>query len=730
MRRTPNIRSENQLALALAEIGRLKAITTRVTDGRVIVMVPGTTPGDGHTGEGDLPPIETSAHVLYGSKHTNSFLVTAAEGVSLTVRYQAGQIWQDGTFMTIAASTLVMTDATTNYVFVQAGGVATNTTGFPLTSSPLAEVVAAGGTITAVNDRRSYLLPGAATSGSLHDADQIIDADTDTSVEVERGADDDTIRLKAATVDVALIASAGQWQLPVVGVGAGVLLGGDAQWYRSAPDVMALGVGDTLRIDDALYYLLMSGGNPTINFDTNDYMSYVRGANYYAWIIASIDQMHLTAAGQLQLPITGVGAGLLLGGDVQLYHSAANVLSLNNGDSFSMNAGGMILGPEAAIQFVAGGTNWTPVGEMGIGEWFTNLLLQGLDGMYFVIDPADAGSRNFYWYHGGDTNTGTLIMQLPESGQLQLPIQGASAGLLVGGDCQWYRTSPDVWRTPDSVVADGVIIASGAYIACTGGELRAGADDVTRGRVRVFGPATGSNAGGALELYLAFDHHGVFHNWTIDIDSDDMRFFTSDAAVINKMTAEGQLQLSVQGSAGGLLLGGDVQLYRSAADILYIPDSVAITGDSYWEGDGSGVPYGCMHGYNMAEVVAVGVVDTWYELTAGLVSVEANLMTFQNNHELEVTKAGRYVVNWSASIQTTGANDEIEGAIAINNTADTTTAAHVTMVKSNAAMALGGGSVIDLAAGDDISIAVLNHTTNRDIKVEHVTVTVTMVGGT
>lgn len=156
MRRSPETRPENALALSLAEIERIKAILTQVTDGRQIVLLPGSNPGSDNT-----PPIEGAAHVLYGLKHTRALHVTIQGG--LTVAIETGQGWIDGTFYSIVASTLFMADATTNYVFVDNIGVVTsNTASFPDDSIPLAEVVTAGGDITAVNDRRGYL------SGSAH----------------------------------------------------------------------------------------------------------------------------------------------------------------------------------------------------------------------------------------------------------------------------------------------------------------------------------------------------------------------------------------------------------------------------------------------------------------------------------------------------------------------------------------------------------------------------------
>ena len=38
--------------------------------------------------------------------------------------------------------------------------------------------------------------------------------------------------------------------------------------------------------------------------------------------------------------------------------------------------------------------------------------------------------------------------------QLSLSATGSGAGLLVGGDVQWYRDTANVWRTPDSVIID------------------------------------------------------------------------------------------------------------------------------------------------------------------------------------------------------------------------------------------------------------------------------------
>lgn len=341
MRRGPETRPEHVLALAVAEIERIKATLTRLTDGRILVIDTGT------GGSDTTPPPESAAHVLYGSKHTRALRVT--DGGGLNINFEQGQIWIGGTFFSIVAGVLLMTDAATNNVFVNtAGAVASNTTTFPEGSVPLATVVTAAGGITSVNDRRSYLLPGAASAGFPHDADQIIDDDADTSVEVERGVDDDTIRLRAATVDVAFITSAGQWTLPITGAGAGILMGGDAQLYRNAANRLAVAAGDQLEIISGLggiaismvqgNYLLMhspTDQNWRIGKSTaHDMEWYGAGAGARAWRFRDSGAGNVNRfvvemlSGQVRIPTIGSGAGLLIGGDGLIYRSAADVLTI------------------------------------------------------------------------------------------------------------------------------------------------------------------------------------------------------------------------------------------------------------------------------------------------------------------------------------------------------------------------------------------------------------------
>ncbi|KKN83862.1 hypothetical protein LCGC14_0295150 [marine sediment metagenome] len=63
-----------------------------------------------------------------------------------------------------------------------------------------------------------------------------------------------------------------------------------------------------------------------VNFDTGDFLDYSRTNNFFSWAIGQTEQARLDSSGQLQLPITGSGAGIVIGGDAQWYRSAADTL--------------------------------------------------------------------------------------------------------------------------------------------------------------------------------------------------------------------------------------------------------------------------------------------------------------------------------------------------------------------------------------------------------------------
>jgi len=120
---------------------------------------------------------------------------------------------------------------------------------------------------------------------------------------------------------------------------------------------------------------------------------------------AFIDRLVVNGSGQIQAPGTGSSAGLLLGGDVQLYRSAAN--RLQTPDSLVVDIG-------------------LSIGTSGAG-------------------------------------TGQILL----TDDVRARLDGAGGGYYAGAsdDVQFYRSAADLWRTPDSLTVDGGVnvgTASGA----------------------------------------------------------------------------------------------------------------------------------------------------------------------------------------------------------------------------------------------------------------------------
>lgn len=55
----------------------------------------------------------------------------------------------------------------------------------------------------------------------------------------------------------------------------------------------------------------------------------------------------------------------------------------------------------------------------------------------------------------------TAALLFSDAGQLQVTTTGSSAGVLIGGDTQLYRSAADVLRTPDALTVDGLATLSG-----------------------------------------------------------------------------------------------------------------------------------------------------------------------------------------------------------------------------------------------------------------------------
>lgn len=139
--------------------------------------------------------------------------------------------------------------------------------------------------------------------------------------------------------------------------------------------------------------------------------------------------------------------------------------------------------------------------------------------------------------------------------------------------------------------------------------------------------------------------------------------------------------------------------------------------------------FGNMYAYQAAITVTVAVADTWYEVTSGLSDGgQSDGVVFQNGYQLKVNYGGKFLVMWTASPTTATANQELMGGIGVNGTVVTASVGESSDSTANASMTTGGNIILDLSAGDLISLFVHNETLATDIVIEHVNISILRIG--
>jgi hypothetical protein len=210
----------------------------------------------------------------------------------------------------------------------------------------------------------------------------------------------------------------------------------------------------------------------------------------------------LTVVGRLIVPTSGSVAGLLLGGDANLYRPSASTLRTDSQLTISRP----LANNAALATFIAGNTN--------------NRFSLAMDG-------------TMLW---GD---GTLAQ-----------------------DTNLYRSTPDVLATDDvvSIRPTGAPITADMLRIVPAGAVSDAAYMTAVGRARFgFNGANGAITISDIGLNKAFRLElGAAGN------------------LVMSATAAGQLALPAIGSAGGLLIGADTNLYRSAADQLQTDDKFVV----------------------------------------------------------------------------------------------------------------------------------------------------------
>jgi len=269
---------------------------------------------------------------------------------------------------------------------------------------------------------------------------------------------------------------------------------------------------------------------------------------------------------------------------------------------------------------------------------------------------------------GTTVRTSSLKMTLTGAGQLQVSTTGSSAGILLGGDAQLYRSAADVLRTPDSLTVDasltvGTLTSTRVTYAGTGGLLQDSANmtfDGNRLALATTGNTGGLLIGGDANLYRSAadtlktdDSLIVAVNLTVNsLTSGRVTYASTSGLLVDSpnftfTTIGGQLGLAATGSGGGVLIGGDTQLYRSAADVLRTPDSFTVDVNLTVSGTASiGAASGTTGTINLLGSTS-GTVSVLVQAAAGTYNFNLPTTAGSSGHVLTSGGGGATAMTWT-----------------------------------------------------------------------------------
>jgi hypothetical protein len=174
--------------------------------------------------------------------------------------------------------------------------------------------------------------------------------------------------------------------------------------------------------------------------------------------------------------------------------------------------------------------------------------------------------------------------------------------------------------------------------------------------------------------------------------------------------------------------------YGATTEHRFPTGDVNISNDLFFTGDGSGLAYGACYGNEIGLVLAL-TQDDWLTISdADMSDGEFHNVTHDGSGKLTVPKAGRYLINYSITIQSAVANLHIVTGLSISGDDQNAGRAHTEIHIANQETALSGTAILDLAASDYIE-AIIKTTdatgpSGSSTTIQYLNITLVMVGGT
>jgi len=137
--------------------------------------------------------------------------------------------------------------------------------------------------------------------------------------------------------------------------------------------------------------------------------------------------------------------------------------------------------------------------------------------------------------------------------------------------------------------------------------------------------------------------------------------------------------------------------------------------------------WGSIYQDDASTTITVGAINTDYIVT-GMTAGVLGSMTLAETQELVIEIAGVYKADWSLSNTTASANQEIEGAVGLNDARIASTSAHRKSLVGADTINMGGTGLLELDIGDLVQVVVRNETSASNIVVEHANLSLVFLG--
>ncbi len=390
---------------------------------------------------------------------------------------------------------------------------------------------------------------------------------TTANVGLTIGADTNLYRSAAdtlATDDALTVAGVLTLNASATTLAAGNILtwGADTNLYRSGAN--ALKTDDALTVAGTLTGMgavsLATGSTVTWNADTNLYRNGVNAlrtdSSFQSAALTATTATLSSNGGKTTLALTDTTAnvGLTIGLDTNLYRSAVDTLKTD--DALTV-AGTLTL--SAAATTIAAGNTFT---------WGADTTLYRSAADTLKTDDSLAVGTNL-----AVTGTATVGSTATITGALTLNAAAttiASGNTFTwGGDTNLYRSAVNTLKTDHS-------LAVGTNLAVTGSATIGAATTIT-GALTLNATATTLAAG---NVFTWGGDTNLYRSALDTLKTDDAfvsaSTLTATGATLNANGGKTTLALTNTTANVGLTIGGDTNLYRSAADTLKTDDSLTV----------------------------------------------------------------------------------------------------------------------------------------------------------